>query len=365
MIVFRFKPTSVVTYRQVVRCILNNSASNALPIAVIGTGSAAGISFPELGDASDDATHANGNGHDDYGFQNSISISSLARLSSRGSVYNPSSPANFSKNSTPFPSESPSKPPGTGGDYPNKCFYFRITCVGTITRRSCIIHNPARIPIVFQVRIPEKYQNVLQIEPSEGELLGNETIPLTCTFTPIKAKKYAIRIQFSVCAKTEPFGAPAEPYTTASLLVVGEAILGRLELDASKIDFGNVLIGAATQREITIRNTTPCDVQYSLEWRLPNGQQPDTGGLGGGFSEIWDVSDSDRDQNTIEEQSDDEYGAPDEANLNDTRTTSGKKRHPVLEIVPAMGSIPAYSSTTTSVIIRPRGLSILAYKMIS
>src|SRR5690242_20286693 len=56
LVVFRFRPTSVMTYRQVARCILNNSISNALPVGLVGTASLASVSFPDLVDTIEQFT---------------------------------------------------------------------------------------------------------------------------------------------------------------------------------------------------------------------------------------------------------------------------------------------------------------------
>lgn len=354
LVVFRFRPTSVTTYRQVARCILNNSLSNALPIGMVGTASLASVSFPDLVEASDhyaiDAL--NGNGGDEVDESRATPVppaikSSTPELKSSAlDFYNRTMPAGN-----------------------NNCFYFRLTCIGTATRRACVIRNPSRIPIVFQLSIPDKHKDVLFIEPQAGEILGNENTMVMCSFTPTKAKKYVIRVSFSVYVKSaySKSGCTGEA-RTLQLVVVGEGILGKLELNSKQIDFGNVLIGAATKRDVTIRNTTACDVQYSLEWRLPNGILPDPT-TNVGTSEVWDTQEG-YDDGVSEnggETEDEDYGVDELVNLQDPSmavATSKSKRQPVLEIVPAMGFIPAYSTAKASVIIRPRNQSLLAYKIV-
>lgn len=331
LVVFRFRPTSVMTYRQVARCVLNNSPSNALPVGLVGTASLANVSFPDLVETSDEiGIDSIGNGADE---SDTLERTSLIA----------------NKNSTPSASNS---------------FYFRLTCIGTVTRRECVIKNPSRIPIIFKLGIPDKFKDVLQIEPQEGEILGNEATTVVCSFAPTKAKKYAIRVSFHVNAKStySKSGVSGEA-RTLQLLAVGEGILGKLELDSKQIDFGNVLIGAATKRDVTIRNTTPCDVQYSLEWRLPNGLPVDAASPFGS-SEVWDAFEDDDAFTENGEAEDDDYD--DLASVQDPNTVakSKTKRNPVLEIIPAMGFIPAYSTATASVIIRPRNQSILAYKLV-
>ena len=232
-----------------------------------------------------------------------------------------------------------------------------------------MVKNSARIPIVFRVSIPEKYREVLLIEPEEGELLGNETMAVQCSFAPTRAKTYTIQVSFSVAANSA--SSTTGETRALQLLVVGEGVLGSLELDSQRIDFGNVLIGAATRREITVRNTTPCDVQYSLEWRLPNGQPPESAPTFG-FSEVWDTDADYAEGEDVSEDDDatEDYmaGSDDGTKLQDHTISMAKarrQRSPLLEIVPSMGSIPAYSSTSAAVIIRPRSQILLAYKLVS
>lgn len=353
------------TYRQIARCVLNNSPSNSLPVGLVGTASVASISFPDLvepiyepADPSDPSNpSANGNGVDE------VLTPAIPSLS-----ISTSSPPPNRKSPTDAITE-PTKPP------PNN-FYFRLTCLGTVARRLCVVRNPARIPVVFRVSIPEKHRGVLLVEPEEGELLGNETMNLICSFSPAKAKKYIIHVSFSVAAKSTFSKSSVSGETRVfHLVVVGEGVLGRLELDAQRIDFGNVLIGAATRRDITVRNMTPCDVQYSLEWRLPNGQPPESA-ISFGFSEVWDLhadysggADDAMTENTDDDATEDYMAAADDGtNLQDHTISRAKariKRSPILEIVPAMGFIPAYASTSASVIIRPRDQALLAYKLVS
>jgi hypothetical protein len=371
LIAFRFRPTSVMTYRQVARCVLNNSPSNSLSIGLVGTASVASISFPDLVEPSyepfDEGAKASFNENGDPTLVRSLAPSSLS-----ASSHTPETPSppqvRKNKNNELVSVTEPTK------QIPNH-FYFRLTCLGAVTRRQCLVRNLARIPVVFRATIPEKYRGVFFIEPEDGELLGNETTTLVCSFSPTKAKKYTAHVPFSVTAKSAfSKSSIAGETRVVQLVVVGEGVLGKLELDAQHIDFGNVLIGAATRRQITVLNTTPCDVQYSLEWRLPNGQPPESA-IMCGFSEVWDLNaEYAADDDVAGEDADDDAtedymaGADDGTNLQDHTISSAKarmKKSPILEIVPAMGFIPAYSSTTASIIIRPREQALLAYKLVS
>ncbi len=74
----------------------------------------------------------------------------------------------------------------------NGTIYMKPTCIGTIAHRACQVQNVSRVPLEFKVEIPAKYQEEITVDPDRGTLSMNQLSHLLVSFSPKKAKDYAI-----------------------------------------------------------------------------------------------------------------------------------------------------------------------------
>jgi hypothetical protein len=75
---------------------------------------------------------------------------------------------------------------------PSDAIYFKPTSVGVISKRAITLTNTSRLPVEFELDLPEKYQDVLTIEPNSGQLSGGESINVIASFVPHKVRNYSI-----------------------------------------------------------------------------------------------------------------------------------------------------------------------------
>jgi hypothetical protein len=77
-------------------------------------------------------------------------------------------------------------------------FCIKPTCLGVTSSRSCTLRNISRLPLRFEWRIPKKYKNVIQANPSVGDIEGNNSIDVTITFAPQATGKIKVHIPIDV-----------------------------------------------------------------------------------------------------------------------------------------------------------------------
>eukprot|EP01012_Entosiphon_sulcatum_P037018 TRINITY_DN4733_c0_g1_i2.p1 TRINITY_DN4733_c0_g1~~TRINITY_DN4733_c0_g1_i2.p1 ORF type:complete len:1708 (-),score=201.52 TRINITY_DN4733_c0_g1_i2:8-5131(-) len=178
------------------------------------------------------------------------------------------------------------------------CLFFKPTQVGSTSHRVYTLTNPSRISVAFQWQIPAAFEKVLTVDPVVGVIRGNGTAKVRFAFTPGKERKYQLRVPCfsystgSTGTGTTPTPAPSalaqhgeadnSDRVRATLTVVGEGTFGGISLEPLNLDFGSVLVGGSAQKQLTLYNTTPCDVRYRIRC-VPNEEEPN--GADGGSTD--------------------------------------------------------------------------------
>eukprot|EP00668_Euglena_longa_P002354 GGOE01002719.1.p1 GENE.GGOE01002719.1~~GGOE01002719.1.p1 ORF type:complete len:1874 (-),score=555.85 GGOE01002719.1:418-6039(-) len=142
---------------------------------------------------------------------------------------------------------------------------FKPTQVNGSSGRSYTIENPSRVPVTFTWQIPSRLQSIVSVEPNTGLLRGNERLKLRVTFRPSEEKKYLLRLP----CQCSVVGLPADPKSThrTALTVIGEGQIGGLTMEPPLLDFGDVRVGTSESRQLTLFNSTGCDIYFSLAYR--------------------------------------------------------------------------------------------------
>jgi len=74
-----------------------------------------------------------------------------------------------------------------------------------ISRQYFSIQNCSRIPLIYEINIPKKFEEEVYLEPKAATLKPNENARLMCSFIPYKKRSYHIKIPieaYSVCDET-------------------------------------------------------------------------------------------------------------------------------------------------------------------
>ncbi|GAB5365714.1 hypothetical protein AAMO2058_001081600 [Amorphochlora amoebiformis] len=71
-----------------------------------------------------------------------------------------------------------------------KDLFFKPTGRGNSSKASVTLHNASQLPTAFRWQIPERFRSVLEVNPYQGVLRGNEMRKTTWTFSPKVLKSY-------------------------------------------------------------------------------------------------------------------------------------------------------------------------------
>jgi hypothetical protein len=147
---------------------------------------------------------------------------------------------------------------------------FKPTAVGTVSARTLVLRNHARVDAAFRWRVPQTLAGRLSFAPPEGVLRGGDACAVTVTFAPQAPGMLSAQVPLYV----RPAGAPmASERKAAYAAVRGEARPGAVTIEpGDALDFGAVLVGAPAARTLTVRNTSDCNMCFVL---LPSEAEPE------------------------------------------------------------------------------------------
>ncbi|KAJ3381899.1 hypothetical protein HDU84_004761 [Entophlyctis sp. JEL0112] len=120
---------------------------------------------------------------------------------------------------------------------------FKPTCLNTFAERLFSVRNNSKISVNFEWRIPKQYENLVSIEPRNGNLSPNGTMTL----------------------KFESEGDIQYQTKRSSLTVMASGIKAEITPNAKSLPFGAILVNTIVEQEMTIFNHGECDIFYDLE----------------------------------------------------------------------------------------------------
>nr|XP_020647832.1 cilia- and flagella-associated protein 65 isoform X1 [Pogona vitticeps] len=142
--------------------------------------------------------------------------------------------------------------------------YFKPTCVGTTSSRTCTIKNCSRLSVRFRWKIQPSDKKLLSVQPTEGTLLPNEALAQTWTFCPREQVKYLLRSSVTVWRDQELLDDTTPKSIRYVLRVIGEGSFGTITAQEEQVDVGNILVGSTKSCEVTLFNNGACSLLYVL-----------------------------------------------------------------------------------------------------
>jgi hypothetical protein len=107
-----------------------------------------------------------------------------------------------------------------------------------------------------------QYASVVSIAPISGMLPPNGSMQLSCTFAPYTVSRYILKIP---CYFHHEDIETEVSKKRTSLNVTGLAVKGIITSKPEIVDFQTVLVNTISERDITLFNTSDCDIFYSVE----------------------------------------------------------------------------------------------------
>lgn len=96
-------------------------------------------------------------------------------------------------------------------------------------------------------------------------LRPNSKMEMTCTFAPTSTKHCVLKLPCYYKHEKGDFLEADSVDRRSTLTVLGNGSYGEIKADVDAIDFDVILVNTVTEREITLFNSSNCDVFYSLE----------------------------------------------------------------------------------------------------
>ncbi|EDV21132.1 uncharacterized protein TRIADDRAFT_60400 [Trichoplax adhaerens] len=143
--------------------------------------------------------------------------------------------------------------------------YFKPTGLGTASTRNYAIKNVTKLPIRYQWRIHISDQEIVQVQPSTGIIYPNEVQNHKWTFVPKSEVKYMIKAYLKAHFEKDSHLESSQIQKSSFFVrIIGEGSVGDIEADPTEFDFGNVVVGSAASQNITISNSSKCNLLYQL-----------------------------------------------------------------------------------------------------
>ena len=162
---------------------------------------------------------------------------------------------------------------------------FKPTCVGLSATRTFTLHNPTRTPLVFKASMPSHLARCFAFSPKAGVLRGYEDATISVVFAPRDRAPHEMKLQFEVrplAGETPPTqrdsrqvgiaaAAPVVQRISAHVLAPGTG--GVVAFEPPLLEYDTLLVNTTESRELTLVNTSDCDVQYTLSHVLRKGPE--------------------------------------------------------------------------------------------
>eukprot|EP00727_Mastigamoeba_balamuthi_P004565 m51a1_g14106 hypothetical protein (1624) ;mRNA; f:105409-110926 len=139
--------------------------------------------------------------------------------------------------------------------------FMKPTCVGTTSARTFAIRNGSGAPVLFKWEAPERFKDVFLIHPASGVVRPNDELHLTCTFTPLRPRRYHVSIPCVFASSESPLD---QSMQRMALGAFGEGVEARLSVSRRQVDFGDVLVGCSSRETVTVYNPTQCWIRYRV-----------------------------------------------------------------------------------------------------
>jgi len=167
---------------------------------------------------------------------------------------------------------------------------IKPTCVGSVTTRTVVIHNPTGVPMYYNWVIPEAYRRVLLVEPKQGVLRGNERHTLYWHFAPKKTGSYSMKIPVTIeraqvrdladndftstvdMAETMnlTYGTLTKKPQTVWLNIYGAGSGGAVKFEPDIIDFNELVVGTEVTQVIKLVNQSDVTMYHDIVSSMPD-----------------------------------------------------------------------------------------------
>eukprot|EP00762_Andalucia_godoyi_P002164 ANDGO_02594.mRNA.1 hypothetical protein GUITHDRAFT_102279 len=124
---------------------------------------------------------------------------------------------------------------------------FPPTFVGATAKRSLRVFNVSCVPSTFSWKFPSRSRNIITVVPAEGKIMGRDSVSVDVIFRP------------------------SEPETTEELAILcnreelrisGTSSFGVVSLEPQSLEFGPCLLGAKSKRPLTMLNHADCPMRF-------------------------------------------------------------------------------------------------------
>ena len=143
----------------------------------------------------------------------------------------------------------------------NSQLFFPPSFLGVHSKQKISFLNKSRIPLSFAINVAAKNSSELIFQPERSILLPNQIEYITCSFMPLKKKKYQIKVPVDIVGESEN----AIPIEQQSIEVYGEGGDGSLVVKPDSVDFGIIKVNFQKMEKITIYNHSHVTFFLSLE----------------------------------------------------------------------------------------------------
>ena len=148
---------------------------------------------------------------------------------------------------------------------PSKLF-MPTACVGAASHAKLTLTNPSRLPLAYEWDIPEKLVGLLTVDCPAGVLRGRESIELDWRFAPNADRTYLAKVPCLVSPLDDGVDGGNHEIVKQILHVSGVGSSGVIQADPPVVDFKTVLVGNSHRRTLTLINSSPVDLWYSLSF---------------------------------------------------------------------------------------------------
>ena len=143
----------------------------------------------------------------------------------------------------------------------NNQVFFPPSFLGVHSKQKIAFLNKSRVSLSYAINVGPKHLNELFFHPANATLLPNQVEYVTCSFMPLKKKKYRMKVPIEIFGEEET----KAPIGQQQVEIYGEGGDGSLVMKPELVDFGIIKVNFHKMEKITIFNHSHVSFFLSLE----------------------------------------------------------------------------------------------------
>jgi len=148
--------------------------------------------------------------------------------------------------------------------------YIKPVSCGQKTNRMFKVQNTSRVPLQFEFKVPKRFQTVLSVTPSSGQVMPLQSQEVHWTFAPTSVSRYDMNVVLFARSISD---SPIALERRFEVNLISQSTEKCLRMEQTEVSMGTVLPNTSSQNHFSLANDSDGDVPF--EFHVAAGDVPE------------------------------------------------------------------------------------------